>query len=131
MNPPPPMLPAKGCVTASANAVATAASTALPPLARIDAPTSEAMSDDDTTSPVVEATPGLLAVWDARPAGRTSSRTARHAVMALMAPSLHLTSPSVTIAAFRVRPTVHPGSLTEVVHVIDQYRSCGHRRDCC
>ena len=31
MNPPPPMLPALGCVTASANAVATAASTALPP----------------------------------------------------------------------------------------------------
>ena len=31
MNPPPPMLPAEGCVTASAKPTATAASTALPP----------------------------------------------------------------------------------------------------
>ena len=36
MKPPPPMLPALGCVTASAKAVATAASTAEPPFARID-----------------------------------------------------------------------------------------------
>src|SRR4051812_41303841 len=42
MNPPPPMFPAPGYVTASAKAVATAASTAFPPRARIDAPTSEA-----------------------------------------------------------------------------------------
>jgi hypothetical protein len=57
MNPPPPMLPANGYVTAIANAVATAASTALPPRASTAAPRSEAMSDDDTTRPVLEATP--------------------------------------------------------------------------
>src|SRR3954463_12082612 len=58
MNPPPPMFPALGWTTASANAVATAASTALPPLASIDAPTSEAMPLTETTSPDVEATGG-------------------------------------------------------------------------
>ena len=49
--PPPPMLPAVGCVTASANAVATAASMALPPRARIAAPASHAGADgaDDHT----------------------------------------------------------------------------------
>src|SRR5690349_7402974 len=57
MNPPPPMLPALGCVTASANAVATAASTALPPLARIPAPASQAGDDVHTTSPSFVETP--------------------------------------------------------------------------
>src|SRR5688500_9276850 len=57
MNPPPPMLPAVGCVTASANPVATAASTALPPRRRMSAPTSEAIDDVETTSPVREGTP--------------------------------------------------------------------------
>src|SRR5688500_13492708 len=57
MNPPPPMLPAVGCVTASANAVATAASTAFPPRCRMLAPTSEAMADVDTTRPVADGTP--------------------------------------------------------------------------
>ena len=51
MKPPPPMLPALGCVTASANAVATAASTAMPPLARTAAPASQAGADVQTTSP--------------------------------------------------------------------------------
>ena len=51
MNPPPPMLPALGSVTASANAVATAASTALPPLASTAAPASQAGADVQTTSP--------------------------------------------------------------------------------
>ena len=35
MKPPPPMLPASGYVTASANAIATAASIALPPSLKI------------------------------------------------------------------------------------------------
>src|SRR5688572_30828959 len=48
-NPPPPMLPAAGCVTASANPVATAASTALPPAARISSPASDAAAEFDTT----------------------------------------------------------------------------------
>src|SRR4051812_29944106 len=49
MNPPPPMLPASGKVTARAKAVATAASTALPPLWRISAPTREAGAETETT----------------------------------------------------------------------------------
>ena len=50
-NPPPPMFPAVGCVTASANAVATAASTALPPSRMIWKPTSEAIALWLTTMP--------------------------------------------------------------------------------
>ena len=49
MNPPPPMLPAVGWVTASANAVATAASMAVPPSRRTWAPTSEAIAFCETT----------------------------------------------------------------------------------
>src|SRR5262249_60251506 len=47
-NPPPAMLPAVGWVTASANASATAASTALPPAARMSWPTWLAAGDSDT-----------------------------------------------------------------------------------
>ena len=57
MKPPPPMFPAAGRVTASANAVATAASTALPPWRRMAAPTSDAGPDADTTIPVRDGTP--------------------------------------------------------------------------
>ncbi len=51
MNPPPPMLPALGCVTARANAVATAASTAFPPIASTEAPASQAGAEVQTTDP--------------------------------------------------------------------------------
>ena len=61
MKPPPPMLPALGSVTASAKAVATAASTALPPLARTAAPASHAGADVHTTSPSFDETPRLAA----------------------------------------------------------------------
>ena len=56
MKPPPPMLPALGCVTASANAVATAASTAFPPFARTDAPASDAIAEVLITMPAFETT---------------------------------------------------------------------------
>src|SRR5687767_10886686 len=56
MKPPPPMLPALGCVTASANAVATAASTALP-WTSIEAPASQAGAETQTTRPSFEGTP--------------------------------------------------------------------------
>src|SRR2546426_3815391 len=49
MNPPPPMFPATGSTTVSANATATAASTALPPRRRISTPTSLASGCPDTT----------------------------------------------------------------------------------
>ena len=52
MKPPPPMLPAVGCTTASANAVATAASTAVPPAAITSAPIFDAISFCDATMPL-------------------------------------------------------------------------------
>ena len=48
-NPPPPMLPAQGYVTASANPTATAASIALPPAFSTATPTSVAMGSCATT----------------------------------------------------------------------------------
>src|SRR5438128_2534078 len=51
MNPPPPILPAAGYVTARANAVATAASTALPPCFKTSTPTSLAGAETETTMP--------------------------------------------------------------------------------
>src|SRR6185436_18803800 len=51
-NPPPPMLPAVGNVTARANAVATAASTAFPPALRTSRPTPEAIASSVTTIPL-------------------------------------------------------------------------------
>src|ERR1700694_1290752 len=56
MNPPPPMLPARGSVTASANPTATAASTALPPLRRISTPTLVASGSSLTTMPLLAST---------------------------------------------------------------------------
>src|SRR5207247_8196904 len=49
MNPPPPILPASGSTTASANPTATAASTALPPCFRTSIPTWLASGWPDTT----------------------------------------------------------------------------------
>src|SRR5947199_8085559 len=58
MKPPPPRFPACGYVTARAKAVATAASTALPPFLRISRPTSDPGAETDTTRPCV-ASSGL------------------------------------------------------------------------
>src|SRR5260221_10981960 len=49
MNPPPPMLPASGCTTASAKPTATAASIALPPRFMMSRPTSLAIGLPETT----------------------------------------------------------------------------------
>src|SRR5438876_11090388 len=67
MNPPPPMFPATGWTTASANPTATAASTALPPRRRISLPTSLASGCDDTTMAC-----GAATAW-ARPASAQSA----------------------------------------------------------
>src|SRR5262249_7367374 len=56
MNPPPPMFPASGHVTAIASAVATAASTAFPPFFSVASPTSAAGGDTHTTTPPCEVT---------------------------------------------------------------------------
>ena len=63
MNPPPPMLPASGQVTAIANATATAASTALPPCFRIATPTSAAGGDTHTTMPPFDSTRSAFGGW--------------------------------------------------------------------
>src|SRR5689334_409481 len=56
MNPPPPMFPASGQATARAKAVATAASTELPPAWRMERPTSAAAGETQTTAPWVQVT---------------------------------------------------------------------------
>src|SRR6266540_1357900 len=58
------MLPAVGCVTASANAVATVASTAEPPAAITSAPTRDATSLCDATIPRVDRVGTAPAVSD-------------------------------------------------------------------
>src|SRR3954447_21875720 len=79
MNPPPPMLPALGWVTASAKAVATAASTAVPPLARTPAPASHAGADVHTTRPSLDETPwsGAASVHGRGAAMKTSAMPPR------------------------------------------------------
>src|SRR5690242_8533563 len=56
MKPPPPILPARGKVTASAKPTATAASTALPPFCRMSAPTRAAKPSCATTMPACPTT---------------------------------------------------------------------------
>src|SRR5229473_1285278 len=51
MNPPPPIFPAAGSTTARANAVATAASTALPPCFMMSTPTCEPSVSSVATIP--------------------------------------------------------------------------------
>src|SRR5206468_9834144 len=66
MKPPPPRLPAAGQVTASANAVATAASTALPPSFKISMPMLDAIGSTETTAALAndETSPSGLAAYD-------------------------------------------------------------------
>src|SRR5437899_847984 len=75
--PPPPMLPAEGWVTASANAVATAASTALPPSHRTSTPTWEATKFWEATIPLRAraGTPAAAGPAVARTATAVSSRS--------------------------------------------------------
>src|SRR4030095_987073 len=81
MKPPPPRFPANGYVTARANAVATAASTAFPPRDRISAPMSDEISVAETTTPAGAGTPTSAlfraggAVWPS--GGATTKRAAR------------------------------------------------------
>ena len=64
MKPPPPMLPASGQETASAKAVATAASTAFPPSAKTFAPIRLATAESLTTIP---PSPRSTSIRDVRP----------------------------------------------------------------
>src|SRR5450759_2510248 len=78
MKPPPPMFPALGWGTASAKAVATAASTADPPFDSTAAPASHAGADVQTTSPFFEGTPSSGAASIAETAGKARVITARN-----------------------------------------------------
>src|SRR6187431_3124822 len=62
MKPPPPRLPANGCVAAIAKPIATAASTALPPFCRTATPTSTACDSIATAMPC-RARTGWRAAW--------------------------------------------------------------------
>src|SRR5436190_11987374 len=102
MNPPPPMFPANGYVTASANPVATAASTALPPRERTAAPMSEAYAETETTIPAVELTgSGDGAV---PPAGICEDSTVGAASRAASASEMafFMTRPEITLAEFQL-----------------------------
>src|SRR5436190_13636332 len=83
MKPPPPRLPADGWVTASANAVATAASTALPPRASTLAPASQDGAETQTTRPSFDGTPRSSADRRGAPPDAASVK-ARIAIGALM-----------------------------------------------
>src|SRR5262245_50631309 len=77
MKPPPPMLPAVGCVTASANAVATAASIALPPSLITSAPMRDAISLCDVTMPRCARTGTVLAPIATDMAAQMTAMTAK------------------------------------------------------
>src|SRR5579883_94097 len=81
MNPPPPMFPASGHVTAPANATATAASTAVPPRFSTSAPTPAATGQTATTMPFFASTAGAAA----RAAGAKNTSPATRAGSCLMA----------------------------------------------
>src|SRR5690348_4675735 len=85
MNPPPPMFPAAGYVTASANPVAIAASTAFPPFASTSRPTSLAMLLADTTIPCGAVSTRVAATVASGVAVRTGG--AEHAATVQRTPS--------------------------------------------
>src|SRR5262249_40165103 len=74
MKPPPPRLPASGQTTARANAVATAASTALPPFFNTSRPIADASGATETTMP---RRPREVAVVESSPRAGTAT-TERH-----------------------------------------------------
>src|ERR1051326_3646052 len=103
MKPPPPILPARGCVTAGANAVATAASTALPPRARIAAPASHAGDDVHTTRPSFDETPS------SGPLRREGAATAIISVNSAIFFSMATAYSGTEIAKARRRMEIWPG----------------------
>src|SRR5215475_8581861 len=89
MKPPPPRLPAAGCVTASANATAIAASTAFPPRFMISTPTRDATSFVDATIPCRARTGSRGAACDTLTNVNTqiSSRTILRSLLMAFYPS--------------------------------------------
>src|SRR5437762_11587342 len=81
MKPPPPILPAVGWTTASANAVATAASTAVPPSLIASAPMRDAVAFCDATMPFWARTGTELAPVPIERRVAATTRSARVLVM--------------------------------------------------
>src|SRR5579871_4853334 len=73
MNPPPPMLPAAGSTTASANATATAASTAFPPRFKISTPACEPSCSSVATIPCAARTACFGQSFESTGCGRNSA----------------------------------------------------------
>ena len=137
MNPPPPMLPASGNVTASANPVATAASTALPPWRRMSLPTSDAGAETDTTIPRLPMNVGAGRAMSGgllrhpvttpsssnrttRPASRAAKREARKATPVILSAAKNPSSPSQATRDFSLR------SRSRVPTVPASWFACGN-----
>src|SRR5208337_2406379 len=75
MKPPPPMLPARGRVTASAKPTATAASTALPPSRKTSSPTRDAAASWVTTMPCFATTGTAVAKGEMTGGGSAAAIT--------------------------------------------------------
>src|SRR6185437_9534960 len=104
MKPPPPMLPANGKVTSSANPVATAASTALPPFLRISAPASLARLLLLTTIACCSTVGGRRRLFP-QPSGKAACTVGVEAVVGPSAPGLEVLHPeSTSIAASVAAP---------------------------
>ena len=81
MNPPPPILPQHGFVTACAYPTATAASTALPPRRNISSPASDASRCAETTIPCAASTAGAdAAIAEADHASPSSTPSTRRMI---------------------------------------------------
>ena len=102
MKPPPPRLPADGCVTAKANPTATAASTALPPALSTLAPTWEANGERDATTPCSPRTTCACVVVATAPPAATLAANANTAAIHLTV--LYMKHSGLSLSAM---PTIH------------------------
>src|SRR5947209_3861844 len=133
MKPPPPMLPAWGCVTASANPIATAASTALPPALRISTPTCVASFSWLATIPFLVTTGRKRAVPVRIGAGAGGAVCAAHSVASTIANAARPALGKNRIASGRLSPLpvinrvrAHVGRARDAVRHVEEARD---RRD--
>src|ERR1051325_10158387 len=111
MKPPPPRLPAAGCVTASANATAIAASTALPPRFMTSTPTLEPTSFVDATMPCLARTGSRGTACDTltNVNTQTSSRTILRSLLMAFYPKIRLIrGPNIRESPKRIQLLLDP-----------------------
>src|SRR5262245_14331042 len=99
MKPPPPMLPADGCTTASAKAVATAASTAVPPSSSTRAPICDAIWFCEATMPPCARTGTELAP-------RLSPSVTTQQTIVIERHRFFMRPPPSSLSALRARPAL-------------------------